>query len=205
MNPWTETTVQSASSLRSCASTSPRASRSPRRCWSTAAGLGVSSATVRHLLAGLEDEGYLSSLIPRPAGYRPTAAIAFTSTCCSSRSARAVRRRGSRRGCGATVRVDDRLAASAGLARGVAGVTQHRLCRSAGQRSGGLRSRRVRPAELRARPRGHRRPRRACHPEGHRRRRIASMPTISGRRPTISTPNSPGCRSIARARPCSSA
>jgi heat-inducible transcriptional repressor len=37
----------------------------------TAAGLGVSSATVRHLLAGLEDEGYLSQ--PHPsAGRVPT-------------------------------------------------------------------------------------------------------------------------------------
>ena len=61
-----------------------------------AAGLGVSSATVRNILARLEERATSSSRTPRPAAFRPTAAIASTSTCCSSRSARAGRRTPSR-------------------------------------------------------------------------------------------------------------
>ena len=141
----------------------------------TSAGLGVSSATVRHLLAGLEDEGYLSQphpsagRVPTDRGYRFYVDLLLEQkrprgAATPARGPAAARR----------LRIDDRLAASAGLARAVPGVTQHRVCRSARQRSGGLRPRRVRPAQLGARPGGHRRARRACHPEGHRRRRIAS-------------------------------
>ena len=69
-------TARSGCSRRWCANTSRRASRSPRRCWCTAAGLGVSSATVRNILARLEEEGYVqqphtsAGRIPTDRGYR---------------------------------------------------------------------------------------------------------------------------------------
>ena len=172
----------------------------------TAAGLGVSSATVRNILARLEEEGYVqqphtsAGRIPTDRGYRFYVDL-LLETKRPTRAANAVEAR---------LRRDspDRLLDS------LLPQVSHVL--SQASRSVGFA---IRPAHEAAvfdrvefvplsgdaRARRHRRPRRARHSESHRRRRAARAPTSCARRPTTSTPSFPACRCTARAKRCSSA
>ena len=101
----------------------------------TAAGLGVSSATVRSILARLEEEGYVqqphtsAGRIPTDRGYRFYVDLLLDSKR-PSRTATAVEARLRREQPGRSAR----LAAAAGVARAVAGVAQRRL-RACGRRT----------------------------------------------------------------------
>ena len=151
-------TVEDGCSRRWCASTSPRASRSPRRCWSTAAGLGVSSATVRNILARLEEEGFVqqphtsAGRIPTDRGYRFYVDLLLESKR-PSRTASAVEARLRR---DSPDRLLDSLLPQVSHMR-LAGVAQRRLRAAAGARGRGVRPRRVRAAQRGARARRDRR------------------------------------------------
>ena len=135
----------------------------------------MSSATVRNILARLEEEGFVqqphtsAGRIPTDRGYRFYVDLLLESkrsarTAERGRSAAAPRRR-------RAPLVDSVLSQASHV---VSQASRHVGVRAApGARSGGLRSRRVHPAQRRARARRHRRARRARHPEGHRHRRAA--------------------------------
>ena len=172
----------------------------------TAAGLGVSSATVRNILARLEEEGFVqqphtsAGRIPTDRGYR-----FYVDLLLDVEAAQPRRRPRSKRGCGARART----ACSTRCCR-----RSRTCCRRRRARVGFA----VRPAHeaavfdrvefvplsAAARARRHRRQRRPRDPEGHRDRRAARAPTTCGRRRTTSTRSSPACRCTARARRCSS-
>ena len=151
----------------------------------TAAGLGVSSATVRNMLARLEDEGIVqqphtsAGRIPTDRGYR-----FYVDLLLESEAARAGAATGRGAAAARRLRRHDRLGAAAGVARRVAGVAQRRLCRAAGatKRRSSIASSSCRSA------------RRACWwssspAAGTSSRRSStstnrSTPTICGRRPT---------------------
>ena len=184
MNPETRN-APSGCSRRSSASTSRRASRSRRRCWSTAAGLGVSSATVRNILARLEDEGFVqqphtsAGRIPTDRGYRFYVDLLLESKR-SPRTASAVEARLRRDSSGPLL---DSVLSHVSHVLSQAS-RQRRLRAAPGARSGGVRPRRVHPAQRRARARRHRRPRRSRDPESHRHRRAARRRRTCARRPT---------------------
>ena len=77
--------------------------------WLASRGFGVSSATLRNVLARLEELGYVrqphtsAGRVPTDLGYRAT------STCCSRTRRQRVRRHRSRRGCAAPARSSDLL------------------------------------------------------------------------------------------------
>jgi hypothetical protein len=64
------------------------------------AGLNLSSATVRNVLAQLEEMGFVWQPHTSAAASRPTRGIAVTSTCCSTRAAPRKTRQLSKRACG---------------------------------------------------------------------------------------------------------
>ena len=149
---------------------------------------GVSSATVRSILARLEEEGFVqqphtsAGRIPTDRGYR-----FYVDLLLESKRSGADGERG--RGAAAARQrrplVDSVLSQASHV---VSQASRHVgfALRPAHEAAVFDRVEFI-PLERDARAGGHRRARRPCHPEGHRRRRAARRPTNCGRRPTIST------------------
>ncbi len=136
--------------------------------------LGVSSATVRNVLARLEEQGFVrqphtsAGRVPTDRGYRFYVDLLLENRRSADRPevADAIRE-------AATRRALDRRRALARVARAVDRVAPRRLCRRAGHRRPAAAQDRVRLARRRARARGDAGRWRPGHAEGRRRRRAA--------------------------------
>ena len=149
------------------------------------AGLGVSSATVRNMLAQLEARRVsFSSRTPLPAASRPTAGTASTLICCSNPNRSTPYRPG--RGSAAAARDGGALVDSvlSQVSHVVSQASKHVgfALRPAHQAAVFDRVEFVPLSSSRVLV-VHRRPRRPRPPEGHRDQRAAALPTICARRP----------------------
>ena len=169
------------------------------------AGVGVSSATVRSILARLEDEGFVSAAahLGRPHPDRSRLPLLRRSAARvqavqpygrGGRSAAAARRGGAL--VDSVLSQVSHVVSQASKHVGFALRPAHHAAVFDRVEFVPLSSSRVLVVIVaRGRPR---------RPEGHRDQRAARAPTSCARRPTTSTTNSAGCRSIARAKRCSS-